>query len=63
MGYCRNLSISGFYPAMLQENVGLELTVVLSIMAISWWVVPFGDASAALSLTEEAAKYLYLQMQ
>lgn len=40
--------LSGFYPAMLQEYAGFQLTLVLSIMAISWWGIPFGDLSASL---------------
>lgn len=40
--------LSGFYPAMLQDNAGFDLTLVLSIMAISWWGIPFGNASAAM---------------
>ncbi|MGB9858541.1 MAG: MFS transporter [Moorellaceae bacterium] len=40
--------LAGFYPTILQEYAGFELTLVLSIMAISWWGIPFGHVSAAL---------------
>lgn len=37
----------GFYPTLLQEYAGFDLTVALSIMAISWWGVPIGDVTAS----------------
>ncbi|ACL19939.1 major facilitator superfamily MFS_1 [Desulfitobacterium hafniense DCB-2] len=40
--------LGGFYPAILQEYAGFQLTLVLSIMALSWWGIPFGDLSASL---------------
>lgn len=40
--------LGGFYPTMMRENAGLELTLVLNIMAISWWGMPFGNLTAAM---------------
>lgn len=39
--------LGGFYPTMLRENAGFELTIALNIMAISWWGMPVGNLSAA----------------
>lgn len=39
--------LAGFYPTILQKYAGFELTLVLSIMAISWWGIPFGDLLAS----------------
>jgi len=39
--------LSGFYPAMMQETAGFELTLILTIMTISWMGVPLGDLSAS----------------
>ncbi|UWG98370.1 MFS transporter [Dehalobacter sp. DCM] len=39
--------LGSFYPAMLQENVGLSITSVLLIMTIANWGVPLGDLTAS----------------
>lgn len=39
--------LASLYPTILQEYAGFQLTLVLSIMAISWWGIPFGDLAAS----------------
>lgn len=51
--------LGGFYPTMLRENAGFELTIVLNIMAISWWGMPFGNLSAA-TVTDKGGRKIPL---
>lgn len=53
--------LGGFYPTMLRENAGFELTMVLNIMAISWWGMPLGNLSAAM-VTDKGGRKIPLSV-
>lgn len=51
--------LGGFYPTMLRENAGFQLTIALNIMAISWWGMPVGNLSAA-TVTDKGGRKIPL---
>lgn len=51
--------LGGFYPTMLRENAGFELSIALNIMAISWWGMPVGNLTAA-TVTDKGGRKIPL---
>ena len=51
--------LTSFYTVVMQEYAGFELTVILTIMAVSWWGMPLGNLLAA-SFTDKGGRKIPL---